>query len=190
MLEKTNLFKERRQMNMSQKPGNLARMMAAGLLTSASSLVFQEGGQSPGIPGWVWAVLVVLLVLLVAWWGLRSSRRETPSEPMARMETPPPAVQTFVPETGSPAAGATTVDDLEIIEGIGPRIAAILRAEGITSFRQLAETDTARLDEILIASNLGLADPGSWAEQARLADAGDQAGLKAYQDRLKGGRQV
>jgi predicted flap endonuclease-1-like 5' DNA nuclease len=183
-------------MNMSPKPGILARLMAAGLTTSAFSLAFQEGGQSPGIPGWVWAVLIILLVLLIAWWGLRSSRRETPPQTRAQMETPRSvetphsAVQTFIPETGAPAASPTVADDLEIIEGIGPKIAAILHAEGITTFRQLAETDVRRLEEILTANGLRLADPGSWSEQARLANAGDQSGLKAYQDRLRGGRQM
>jgi predicted flap endonuclease-1-like 5' DNA nuclease len=85
---------------------------------------------------------------------------------------------------------ATAPDNLEIIEGIGPKIAAILQSAGITTFNQLAAADVDRLREILENSGLRLADPSSWGEQARLAADGDQTGLKALQDRLNAGRQV
>lgn len=104
------------------------------------------------------------------------------------------AVQSYAtPEPPASAASAAAaapqaIDDLEIIEGIGPKIAAVLKQAGITSFNQLAEMEPARISEILQAANLRLADPQSWPEQARLAAAGDNAGLQALQDRLKGGR--
>ncbi len=102
-------------------------------------------------------------------------------------EVPPAAVETPAPVI---AAAPPVIDDLEIIEGIGPKIAGVLKQAGITSFAQLAEVDPARISEILHAANLRLADPKTWPPQARLAAAGDQAGLKALQDRLKGGREV
>jgi predicted flap endonuclease-1-like 5' DNA nuclease len=89
-----------------------------------------------------------------------------------------------------PGPPERTPDDLTIIEGIGPKIAAILQSAGIRTFDQLAATDVSRIREILDQDGLRLADPGSWGEQARLAAAGDQAGLKALQDRLNAGRQV
>ncbi len=75
-------------------------------------------------------------------------------------------------------------DDLLIIEGIGPVYAAKLRAAGVTTFAQLAQTDDARLAEIIQAPAWRRAAYGEWREQARLAAAGDAAGLKALQDRL------
>ncbi len=80
-------------------------------------------------------------------------------------------------------------DDLEIIEGIGPVIARLLRNAGIVTFRQLAEAPLERLDEVLTNAHLRrLADPGTWPEQAALAAVGDWDRLKEMQDMLKGGR--
>jgi ribosomal protein L30 len=83
---------------------------------------------------------------------------------------------------------AAAVDDLEVIEGIGPKIAGVLREAGINSFAELAATDSERLAEILQEANLRLASPETWAEQAQLAAASDWEGLKQLQERLKGGR--
>lgn len=83
-----------------------------------------------------------------------------------------------------------TRDDLKIIEGIGPKTEAVFNAAGIYSFHQLANTPVEKLDEILDAAGLRLGNPGSWPEQARLAAEGDWQGLKALQERLKGGRAI
>ncbi len=92
-------------------------------------------------------------------------------------------------ENPRPAAEQPAPEDLEIIEGIGPAIARLLRNAGIGTFRQLAETPVERLDEILINARLRrLADPGTWPEQAMLAANGNWDGLKQLQNTLKGGR--
>ena len=95
-----------------------------------------------------------------------------------------PAAAQVLGEEPAPSA----VDDLEVIEGIGPKIAGVLREAGISSFAQLAATDSERLSEILHEANLRLASPETWAEQAELAAAGDWEELKRLQERLKGGR--
>ena len=87
-------------------------------------------------------------------------------------------------------AKGAAADDLEVIEGIGPKIAGVLQAAGISTFAQLAATDVARLIEILQAAGLRLAGAESWPEQAKLAAEGDWDALKELQDRLKGGRRV
>ena len=83
---------------------------------------------------------------------------------------------------------AAEVDDLEIIEGIGPKIRAVLNDAGITRFAQLAAMEPVTISEILRDAGLRLADTASWPEQARLAANGDMEGLKALQDRLNAGR--
>jgi ribosomal protein L30 len=103
-------------------------------------------------------------------------------EPATSIEEPA-ATQQLSDEPTVPAA-----DDLEIIEGIGPKIAGVLRDAGISSFTELAATDSERLAEVLQDANLRLASPETWAEQAELAAAGDWEGLKQLQERLKGGR--
>ncbi len=82
------------------------------------------------------------------------------------------------------------VDDLTIIEGIGPKIASVFQAAGISTFAQLSQTDVARLEQILHEAGLRLADPSTWAQQARLAGEGKWDELKVLQDNLKGGRQA
>ncbi len=60
-------------------------------------------------------------------------------------------------------------DDLTRIKGIGPRISDLLKAAGLSSFRQLATIDPNRLKEILAAAGRGyqIIDPTTWPEQAR-----------------------
>lgn len=81
-------------------------------------------------------------------------------------------------------------DDLTEIEGIGPKSRDALHAGGIRTFEDLA---AATPDAILTALgaaglNTNLFDPTSWPEQAGYIVRGDLSGLKALQDRLKGGR--
>lgn len=80
------------------------------------------------------------------------------------------------------------LDDLQRIEGIGPKISGILRSAGIGSYAELAEMDVERIKELLKAADLGMVRPDSWPEQARLAAAGDWDGLDALQDELVAGR--
>ena len=91
------------------------------------------------------------------------------------------------PAPAAPMLMAAKPDELELIEGIGPKIGAAFRAAGILSFKQLAETAVERMKEILAANSLR-ADPTTWAEQAALAAAGRMEELKALQDRLNAGR--
>ena len=83
------------------------------------------------------------------------------------------------------------VDDLKVIEGIGHKIAAVLRDAGIQTYEQLAATAPARLEEILGEADqwlLRLADPTTWPEQASLAAAGQWEALDALKGELKNGR--
>jgi len=81
-------------------------------------------------------------------------------------------------------------DDLQIIEGIGPKISELLVNAGITSFKQLAATEVSRLKAVLTAggTRYATADPSSWPEQARLAGLGLKDELAAYQASLTAGR--
>ncbi len=81
-------------------------------------------------------------------------------------------------------------DELRKIEGIGPKIAEILNEHGILTFEQLAETEVARLEEVLkeAGPRFRMAVPETWSEQAALAAAGDWEGLQLFQDELVGGR--
>jgi predicted flap endonuclease-1-like 5' DNA nuclease len=81
-------------------------------------------------------------------------------------------------------------DDLEIVEGIGPKIAELLREHGVRTFAQLGAASAVEIRAILDKGgpSFRVADPGTWPEQARYCLRNDWSGLKAYQDRLTAGR--
>lgn len=88
------------------------------------------------------------------------------------------------------AAKESGQDDLVIIEGIGPKIAELLHADGINSFQSLADTSVEHLREILekAGSRFKMHDPGTWPEQSKLAAEGQMDKLKELQDKLKAGK--
>jgi predicted flap endonuclease-1-like 5' DNA nuclease len=87
---------------------------------------------------------------------------------------PPPRTARRTTETRTQAAVAGgRSDDLETIEGIGPAIAALLRTHRIRSFADLAEHRPGQLRRILLTDpDLALAEPSTWAFQARLLAEG------------------
>ncbi|MFH7001370.1 hypothetical protein [Flavobacterium bizetiae] len=96
------------------------------------------------------------------------------------------------------AALATTVygkkikeNDLKIVEGIGPKIEALFNAAGITTWRELSETSTEKLQSILDAGgeNYAIHNPSTWARQALLAYQGKWQELKDWQEGLLGGKE-
>ena len=82
-------------------------------------------------------------------------------------------------------------DDLTEIEGIGPRISKLLVEHGVMTFRELAETPTPRVKEMLREAGLGRGNvPDTWPGQAALAADHKWDELRALQDQLRGGRKV
>lgn len=81
--------------------------------------------------------------------------------------------------------------DLKVIEGVGPKIEALLKAAGIHSHLNLAETSVDKIKEVLAAAGerYRLADPQTWPKQAKLAAEGNWEELKTYQDFLNGGKE-
>jgi len=128
---------------------------------------------------WLWLVIIVLVIILLflIWWWLGRTKEEVE--------------ETIEAETArAPQEIPILPDNLELIEGIGPKISALLKSAGITTFKQLAATDVSRLQKILDDASLRIADPATWPEQARLAAAGKLDELEALQNELKGGRKV
>jgi large subunit ribosomal protein L21 len=87
------------------------------------------------------------------------------------------------------AASKGGKDNLEIIEGIGPKIAKVLVDGGISTFALLASAKADDVAAMLKASGgrFSLANPASWAEQAALLRDGKMAEFKALTDALVGG---
>ncbi|MEH6512204.1 MAG: 50S ribosomal protein L21 [Maribacter arcticus] len=105
------------------------------------------------------------------------------AEPKAKKEEAKAA-----PVAAKPKAKKATGkgDDLKKIEGIGPKIAETLSAAGISTFAELAKTDSAKISEI-IADVRGNHVTDTWPKQAKLAADGKWDELQKWQDELDGG---
>lgn len=102
------------------------------------------------------------------------------------VETAPEVVATEVEDV---TEEAPTPDDLELVEGIGPKIAEALAEAGITTFAQLAEMTPEAIQEIVSAAGIGSKSPSTWPQQAALARDGKLEELKTWQDELNGGQE-
>jgi predicted flap endonuclease-1-like 5' DNA nuclease len=82
-----------------------------------------------------------------------------------------------------------SADDLTIIDGIGPKTAAALRAAGIDSFQKLANASEDEIMGILRSANVRIVPVGvaSWTHQAGYAARKDWNGLNRYNRDRKGG---
>jgi predicted flap endonuclease-1-like 5' DNA nuclease len=163
--------------------------------------------QAMEFPWWAWIFLVVFLVFLVfgVWARAQGKGVVKPekdlisavNEPRSQPRPKPGSVAAtnLQPETVSPARMAEQTqaksDNLAIVEGIGPRIAAILVEAGISSFTQLAAAKPEDLRGVIKAAGLRVpTNPDTWPDQARLAAAGEWEALRKMQASLKAGRKV
>jgi predicted flap endonuclease-1-like 5' DNA nuclease len=187
---------------MVHKLGSSALVVAAWPVLSGFSPPLTEGEPpiTTGAPLGIWILVILgfLAIAVMIWWWWRNAYRrgETEesverSEPMATAQGPGAGESEAVPPSPATAAEGLKPDDLKRIEGIGPKIAAVLDAAGVRTFAQLADTDADRLREILGEQDpnlLRLADPTTWPEQAALAKEGEWEALAELQESLKGGR--
>lgn len=91
-----------------------------------------------------------------------------------------------------PSGKKIKVDDLKMVEGIGPKIEGLLKGAGITTWAELANADLEKVQKVLddAGPRYRIHNPATWSKQAELADQGKWAELEAYQDKLKGGKEV
>jgi predicted flap endonuclease-1-like 5' DNA nuclease len=84
------------------------------------------------------------------------------------------------------------IDDLKIVEGIGPKIEQVLNNAGIWNFSQLAGSTEEALRKTLVKADPSyqIHNPATWPKQAALANKGQWDELKKLQDELMGGRKV
>ena len=124
---------------------------------------------------------------------------------LAKADAPAMSVPVALAASGAPVAAAKPAaakksvkirgkardgsDDLELIEGIGPKIAELLKGAGINTFDALAKAPVETVQAVLEAggSKFNLAKPASWAEQAALAASGDWAAFDKLTEELVGG---
>jgi predicted flap endonuclease-1-like 5' DNA nuclease len=144
-----------------------------------------------------WFLLGLLLGWLLNWLLSKWTRGDhTPTTsyapaPMAAPIAPQRVMAGGVDVTAAALAGFRVKgdDDIIIIEGIGPKIAELFNANGVSTFAQIAKMSVAEMSNILEkgGSRFKLANPGSWAQQAKLATENRWPELKVLQDELYAG---
>jgi len=138
-----------------------------------------------------------IVIEAIASSGAKSSKKNEESKPVkAKAETTKkaePKKESVKKEEAKskPAAKKSTgkADDLKKIEGAGPKAAEALVDAGLDTFSKIAETDAAKLSEILSEASSRLAHivTDTWPKQAKLAADGKWDELKELQERLDGG---
>jgi predicted flap endonuclease-1-like 5' DNA nuclease len=96
-----------------------------------------------------------------------------------------------VAQASSVLGEKVAVDDLKVVEGIGPKIAELLHGGGVTTWALLADTPVSRLQEILSAAGerFRIHDPSTWPRQAELLAFGRWDDFKRLTDQLSAGRE-
>ena len=82
--------------------------------------------------------------------------------------------------------------DLKIVEGIGPKIEALLKGASINNWEDLSRATNDKLKLVLqnAGSRFRLADPATWPTQAGMAVRQEWTKLKEYQEMLQGGKDI
>jgi predicted flap endonuclease-1-like 5' DNA nuclease len=144
-----------------------------------------------------WFLLGLLLGWLLNWLLQKFLRKDEPA-PVQYAPAPvaaPVAPQRFMSGGVDVAAAAMAGfsvkgdEDIIIIEGIGPKIAELFKNNGVSTFAQVSKLSVPEMSAILDKGGprFKLANPGSWAQQAKLAAENRWTELKALQDELYAG---
>lgn len=133
--------------------------------------------------GWVLAKLILR--------GRITSLKETIVQRSLELEECNNRVRGFRATNLSSLAAIEIEDDLKVVEGIGPKIEALLKSKGIATFSRLASTSEESILKILhdAGPRFYMHDPATWREQATLAHNGRWEELEELQNRLSGGRE-
>lgn len=140
-----------------------------------------------------WFLLGLLLGWLLNWLLSKWTRKDVVHQaaPVAAYVAPTPVRAAGADITAAALAGFSIKgnDDLPIIEGIGPKISELLKNNGVTTFDKLGRMSVPEISAILDSggARFKLANPGSWAQQARLCHENCWAELKTLQDELYAG---
>ena len=102
---------------------------------------------------------------------------EPAPEPAPEPEPAPTATPAPAPAPAPSPAPSSEADDLRKIKGLGPKLVALLKEQGITSFAQIAEwsdEDVARSDATL-GRFAGRIERDQWVAQAKLLITGESS---------------
>src|SRR6056297_3657158 len=119
----------------------------------------------------------------------KKEEKAAEEKPAKKAEAAPKEEEKAAEEKPAKKEAKAKPDDLTKIEGIGPKAAEALVANGVKTYAELADADAEKVKEILTEASSTLAhlDPTSWPKQAKMAADGKWDELKEWQDNVKGG---
>jgi predicted flap endonuclease-1-like 5' DNA nuclease len=122
--------------------------------------------------------------------SLPSVAKATKATKPAKAPAPKATITAKASPPKAPKVAESKPDDLTKIEGIGPKIASLLKADGIETFEKLSKSSEKTLKAILVKAGprFQMHNPSTWAAQAKIAAKGDWKALKKWQDELSGGK--
>lgn len=126
-----------------------------------------------------WEIIIMLLISFLLGWFFRWLWDRSENPVIIVQEDPrPEKYRKF------------TEENLQVVEGIGPKIEELLKNNGVMNWHMLAASPTESLKAILQkgGERFQMHDPSSWPDQAALAIEGKWVELEEYQVLLPGGR--
>ena len=109
------------------------------------------------------------------------------AKPVAAKAKAAPAPKS-APKAAAAKAKVSVPDNLELLKGLGPKVNAMLKALGVTSFAQVASWTAADVAEIdgKLGAFAGRISRDNWIDQAKYLEAGDFAGFEKKYGALGG----
>lgn len=120
--------------------------------------------------------------------GEYTQQSDVAAEPPPIESASPPARPDV--ETGRAVLGRPIeLDDLKVVEGIGPKIEELCHGIGIRTWWDLSTTEVSLLRTMLddAGTRFRTQEPGTWPEQAKLLASGRWDEFRALTERLVGG---
>ncbi len=119
-------------------------------------------------------------------------KKATPAKPKAKAKpkaAPTKAVAIDLKAARAAGIKIKSADDLTVIEGIGPKINELFKNAGLKTFAQVSTATIPQMRKILDdgGARFRIANPSTWAKQAKLASNNKWDALKKLQDDLSGG---
>lgn len=150
---------------------------------------------------WPWVLLAFVLGLVLGWlttWLYYRGRIETLERDLAecrRAGAAPiasrPTLNEYQLAEGSRILDKKVrLDDLRLVEGIGPKIERLMNRDGIRTWAELADAPLSRLERILhrAGRRYNMHVPETWSRQASLLVEARWVEFKELTDKLVGGR--
>ncbi len=127
----------------------------------------------------------------------KAEKKETKAKPAVKKAVEKkttekkPVAKKVAEKKAEPKKATVKADNLTKIEGIGPKIAGILKDAGFDTFKKLSATKAEKVSEILVEAGgnaYNRFDTTTWPQQAKLAAEGKWDELKTLQEELDGGK--